>query len=273
MGSAPGTVDWLDLGSDEELLWTGQPGAVPLVPYLVIGAGVALSGVFIAALLTAPGSPFRYVLIGLFVGFGLFVAGWRSAERRGIAYAITTDAVYEKRGPAGADVSTTVLADVESVATEESALAGLIGRGTVRCYAPAANPKTPTLDGISSPEAVADLLARRCGLPAVERESRSVDDTATSVIPGESLATSNPGTADRSGPSADNGADRPTDREDEFVWGAPADEDDIRESTERSGGVGADTDAGSDGDSNTDAASDPNEQAGPNRRAHRDRTE
>jgi len=156
-------VSWLDLDTSEDVLWVGRPGVSPVVPFLVIGVGIAVFGVFLAALVTSPSSPFRFVLIGLFIGLGLFVAGWRSAERRSVAYAITSDAVYEKRGPSESDVSRTPRTDIESASVEQSALARLVDRGTVRCYAPTANRTTLTLDGIGSPEAAYALLTGRSG--------------------------------------------------------------------------------------------------------------
>jgi len=76
----PETADWLTLDGDEEIVWSGKPHEVSLIPALVVGLPLAL------------------ILIGLLIIAGSYL------QRENTQYVVTTDGLYKKTGVLSRDV-------------------------------------------------------------------------------------------------------------------------------------------------------------------------
>ena len=231
------SVEWLDTAAGERVRWVGRPGLTPIIPFVVIAIGVSLFGVLLAAALgpaDGPG-PIGFVLIGFAIGIGLFVVGWRLVQRRNVAYAITTGAVYERTGTSAAtDVSGISLAAIESASVDQSVLARFVDRGDVRMYAPTAERTSLTLDGVSRPNDVHALLIERNDrrdTSDTDRDAADADsappDAGSATLDGDS-ATPDVGSGVE-GSSVD-GTDRGSDGSDggngdRFIWGPSSNED------------------------------------------------
>jgi hypothetical protein len=285
-------AEWLD-AADEEVRWVGRPDLYPVVPFVVIAVGVGLFGVLLATFVpSAAGSgPVGFVLIGFFIGIGLFVVGWRLRQRRRVRYAITTEAVHERTGTSAADVSTIPLAAIESSSVDQPVLAGVVDRGTVRIYAPTTDRTTLTLDGISRPNEVRALLTARreasdtgrvpagTGSGSDVRNTPDTEGTATvgaddGVDPERGRAVSVPLRTDHDGRDdhGDEGRDEGSERsetvegsgtgndgegddEDQFVWGDSPSRDEQRSASgidEGDDDSDGDADAGVDNTDSTD---------------------
>jgi hypothetical protein len=176
------SVEWLD-ATDERVRWVGRPDLYPVAPFVAIAIGVGLVGVLLAAAVPSAvtrSGPIGFVLVGFFVGVGLFVLGWRLLQRRTTVYAITTDAVYEKTGFSSSRVSRVPLAAIESTSVDQSMLASVVDRGDVRIYAPATDRTTLALDGVSRPKEVRGLLTE----PSESAESVETDRDAIDIDTG-----------------------------------------------------------------------------------------
>lgn len=233
------SVEWLEAGAEEELHWVGRPDLSPVVPFVVIAVGVSLLGVLLATVIgpAAGSEPVSFVLIGFFIGIGLFVVGWRFAQRRSVAYAITTDAVYKKTGTSAVDVSAIALTAIESTSIDRSALARIVDRGTVRIYAPTADRPSLTLEGISRPSEVRAFLTDRDDTPDAGRDAADAGpDTLDTALEAEERNGTGEGENDES-------------EGNQFIWVRPSDEDERRFA---SAADGDDPDVDTDGASNGD---------------------
>ena len=224
------SVEWLDTAAEERVRWVGRPGLTPIIPFVVIAIGVSLFGVLLAAALgpaDGPG-PIGFVLIGFAIGIGLFVVGWRLVQRRNVAYAITTGAVYEKTGTSAAtDVSGISLAAIESASVDQSVLARFVDRGDVRLYAPTAERTSLTLDGVSRPNDVHTLLIERNDRRDTSDTDRDAADADSATLDGDSATPDvGSGVEGSSVDGTDRGSDGSDGRNgDRFIWGPSSNED------------------------------------------------
>lgn len=103
----PGTVDWLTLDEDEEIVWSGVPHESSLIPALVVGL------------------PLSLLLVGLFIIAGAYL------QRENTQYVVTTDALYKKTGVLSRDVQRIDFGKVQNTSYSQGFFGSRFGYGNV----------------------------------------------------------------------------------------------------------------------------------------------
>ncbi|WP_435195269.1 PH domain-containing protein [Natronomonas sp. EA1] len=99
--------DWLTLDQGEEIVWSGNPHPVSLVPALAIGI------------------PLSIVLIGLFIILSAYL------YRENTDYVVTTEALYMKTGILSRDVKRVSYDKVQNTSYSQGFLGTRYGYGTI----------------------------------------------------------------------------------------------------------------------------------------------
>lgn len=152
-------ADWIHLGEDEGVLWTGRPSRFTIAARLV--GGVILSFVGLALWLwfgTAdlPGG-LRHLPILLTLA-GFVYAGYVYLDWLRLLYVITDEEIYVKYGLVSRDVTQIRLSRVQNTTFEQSMIERGLQYGDVRIYTAGSGTEDLTLRSIPDPQAVTRLL-------------------------------------------------------------------------------------------------------------------
>ncbi|MFC7158100.1 PH domain-containing protein, partial [Halomarina halobia] len=179
MSSARDVPDWVTLGPNEQVVWSGHPSLYPAALSLVAGAVLFLLGPVSFALLPEPWS---------LIGIGLLLAGIAVAlvtyfRHRSTRYVITSNEVYEKRGLLSRQVTSLRMDRVQNTTYEQSFLQRLLSYGDVHRHRRLRRDgdRLPQRHRPAGGESVDLATARRPGLAVAGRRSRSRSRSRSSV--------------------------------------------------------------------------------------------
>ncbi|MFC7137344.1 PH domain-containing protein [Halobaculum litoreum] len=136
-GALPDGFDWLSLDPEEEVVWTGKPHSMSLVPALVIGI------------------PLSLVLVGLPIVASAYLA------RENTEYVITTEALYKKRGVLSRDVKRVGFEKVQDTSYTQGFFGTQFGFGDVDISTAGGSGVELSLDSVGDPKRIQELINER----------------------------------------------------------------------------------------------------------------
>ncbi|MFC7156711.1 PH domain-containing protein [Halomarina halobia] len=157
MSSARDVPDWVTLGPNEQVVWSGHPSLYPAALSLVAGAVLFLLGPVSFALLPEPWS---------LIGIGLLLAGIAVAlvtyfRHRSTRYVITSNEVYEKRGLLSRQVTSLRMDRVQNTTYEQSFLQRLLSYGDVHIDTAGSGGTEIVFHNVTDPQEVSQLISRQ----------------------------------------------------------------------------------------------------------------
>jgi len=137
-GSAlPDGFDWLSLDPEEEVVWTGKPHSMSLVPALVVGV------------------PLSLVLVGIPIIAGAYLS------RENTEYVITTEALYVKRGIVSRDVKRVGFEKVQDTSYAQGLFGTQFGYGSVDISTAGGSGVELSFDSVADPKRIQELVNER----------------------------------------------------------------------------------------------------------------
>ncbi|MFC7069058.1 PH domain-containing protein [Halobaculum lipolyticum] len=133
----PDGFDWLSLDPEEDVVWTGKPHSMSLVPALVIGI------------------PLSLVLIGI----PLIASAYLSRENT--EYVITTEALYKKRGVLSRDVKRVGFEKVQDTSYTQGFFGTQFGYGDVDISTAGGAGVELSFDSVGDPKRIQELVNER----------------------------------------------------------------------------------------------------------------
>lgn len=159
MGALParfGGADWLDLGSDEEVLWVGHPSVVPYLGGFAVGAVLIVAGIAGLILLG------EFALVGVLgIAAGLAVAGWTHYTRISTGYVITTAEIYHKEGLIARDVTQIHYERIQNTSFSQSTMERALSYGDVRITSAGTGEVEITLEHVPDPARLKRLVSEQ----------------------------------------------------------------------------------------------------------------
>lgn len=123
--SSDETPEWVTLGSDEEVVWTGRPSPYLVKYYIGVAVGVGLAAVLALWILPANWQWVGWVTLVA----ALAVAGYAYVAYRATVYVVTSAKVYRKRGIVRTSVDTVRLDRIQNVSFSQTFLQRLVNCG------------------------------------------------------------------------------------------------------------------------------------------------
>jgi uncharacterized membrane protein YdbT with pleckstrin-like domain len=145
----PDGFDWLSLDPEEEVVWTGKPHSMSLVPALVVGV------------------PLSLVLIGIPIIVAAYLA------RENTEYVITTEALYVKRGVVSRDVKRVGFEKVQDTSYAQGFFGTQFGYGSVDISTAGGSGVELSFDSVGDPKRIQELVNER-----IRARDRRGDDRA-----------------------------------------------------------------------------------------------
>lgn len=133
----PDGFDWLSLDPEEEVVWTGKPHSMSLVPALVVGV------------------PLSLVLIGIPIIVAAYLA------RENTEYVITTEALYVKRGIVSRDVKRVGFEKVQDTSYAQGFFGTQFGYGSVDISTAGGSGVELSFDSVGDPKRIQELVNER----------------------------------------------------------------------------------------------------------------
>ncbi len=195
-----GTVDWLTLDADEEIVWSGNPHKSSLIPALVVGV------------------PLSLLLVGLFIIAGAYL------QRENTQYVVTTDGLYKKTGVLSRDVQRIDFGKVQNTSYSQGFFGSQFGYGNVDVSTAGGSGVELQFRSVPDPREVQELINKRVKASRGDRTTESgetkrdvLDDILVelreirSTLDAQQESTNTSATASTSG----SGTDDPSRNEDE----------------------------------------------------------
>lgn len=158
----PDGFDWLSLDPEEEVVWTGNPHSMSLVPALVIGI------------------PLSLILVGLFIIASAYLT------RENTEYVITTEALYKKRGIISRDVKRVGFEKVQDTSYTQGFFGTQFGYGDVDISTAGGSGVELRFDSVEDPKRIQELVNER--IRARDGRSRDGDTETKGDVLGDILA-------------------------------------------------------------------------------------
>lgn len=133
----PDGFDWLSLDPEEEVVWTGKPHSMSLVPALVVGVPLSL----------------------VLVGIPIIVVAYLSRENT--EYVITTEALYVKRGVVSRDVKRVGFEKVQDTSYAQDVFGTQFGYGSVDISTAGGSGVELSFDSVADPKRIQELVNER----------------------------------------------------------------------------------------------------------------
>ncbi|GAA0195970.1 PH domain-containing protein [Halobaculum roseum] len=133
----PDGFDWLSLDPEEEVVWTGKPHSMSLVPALVVGVPLSL----------------------VLVGIPIVVSAYLSRENT--EYVITTEALYKKRGVVSRDVKRVGFEKVQDTSYSQDFFGTQFGYGSVDISTAGGSGVELSFDSVAEPKRIQELVNER----------------------------------------------------------------------------------------------------------------
>ena len=154
-------ADWIHLGEDEEIRWTGRPSKFTIAVALALAALVTVLGFVASALLAAwtdlPSWASALPLLVMFGGIGWAIAIYLDWLR--LLYVITDEQLYVKHGLISRDVTAIRLERVQNTSYEQTILERFLSFGDVRVFTAGTDTEDVTFRSVPNPERVKRTLA------------------------------------------------------------------------------------------------------------------
>lgn len=158
----PDGFDWLSLDPEEEVVWTGNPHSMSLVPALVIGI------------------PLSLILVGLFIIASAYLT------RENTEYVITTEALYKKRGILSRDVKRVGFEKVQDTSYTQGFFGTQFGYGNVDISTAGGSGVELRFDSVEDPKRIQELVNER--IRARDGRGRDGDAETKGDVLGDILA-------------------------------------------------------------------------------------
>lgn len=126
MSEASVDPEWAPLAEGESVRWVGGPRIQRAYPWLAVGALGLAVGVLAALVEVVP------LALILVTPLALLTAGWGWLSVTRVAFLVTTEALYARRGVLGVHVTTVPIDRVQNSEYAQHALGRALGYGTVR---------------------------------------------------------------------------------------------------------------------------------------------
>ncbi|WP_049980175.1 PH domain-containing protein [Halolamina rubra] len=144
-----GTVDWLTLDADEEIVWSGNPHESSLIPALVVGV------------------PLSLLLVGLFIIAGAYL------QRENTQYVVTTDGLYKKTGVLSRDVQRIDFGKVQNTSYSQGFFGSQFGYGNVDVSTAGGSGVELQFRSVPDPREVQELINKRVKASRGDRTTES----------------------------------------------------------------------------------------------------
>ncbi|WP_257298844.1 PH domain-containing protein [Haloarchaeobius sp. FL176] len=128
--------DWLSLDDDEEIVWSGNPHPMSIVPALVFGI------------------PLVILLVGIFVIVAAYL--WRENTD----YVVTTDGVYTKSGVFSRDVQRVDFDKVQNISFSQGVVGNYFGYGKVDISTAGGSGVEMQFQSVADPKSVQERINR-----------------------------------------------------------------------------------------------------------------
>jgi len=145
----PETREWLTLGEDEAIVWSGNPHESSLIPALVVGLPLAI------------------VLIGLFIIAGAYL------QRENTQYVVTTDGLYKKTGVISRDVQRIDFGKVQNTSYSQGFFGSRFGYGNVDISTAGGSGIEMQFASVPDPREVQELINKRVKSSRGDRTTES----------------------------------------------------------------------------------------------------
>ncbi|QLG61794.1 PH domain-containing protein [Halorarum salinum] len=145
--------DWLTLDPDEEVVWSGIPHVLSIVPALVVGV------------------PLSLILVGIPIVVSAYLG------RKNTEYVLTTDALYKKRGILSRDVKRIGFEKVQDTSYTQDFLGTRFGYGTVEISTAGGAGVELSFDDVPDPKRVQELVNER-----IRARGRGDGETKSDVL-------------------------------------------------------------------------------------------
>lgn len=170
-------ADWLHLGSDERVLWSGRPSRLTIAVSVIGGLLLGLAG--IAATWWAlgwaadAGVPDWFGYLPLLVALaGVGWAGYVYLHWLRLLYVLTDEEIYVKRGLVSRDVTQIRLDRVQNTTFEQSMVERVFRYGDVSIYTAGTSTDDVCFRDVPNPQRVAGILTDLIGEHSEERRDR-----------------------------------------------------------------------------------------------------
>lgn len=163
-------ADWLQLGSDEEILWAGHPSIVPYLPGYLLGGALVVAGTVGALALNEFGFLGAIVLVG-----GFLLVGLAHYRRVATSYVITTTQAYYKEGLLSRNVTQIRYDRIQNTSFTQSIPERLLSYGDVVITSAGTGEIEITFRGVPDPARIKHLLADQLDKVARERTGSGSD--------------------------------------------------------------------------------------------------
>lgn len=151
--------EWVTLGEDERVVWSGTPTLFLSAGSLLGGLLVAVAGVLLYAFVPAD-VEFRWVAL-LLIPAGLALMAYAYVRHQSTRYVVTTNEVYRKEGLLSREVTSLRLDRVQNTSYEQSALERLLSYGDVRVDTAGTGGTEITFESVSNPQEISGLLTEQ----------------------------------------------------------------------------------------------------------------
>jgi uncharacterized membrane protein YdbT with pleckstrin-like domain len=164
----PEDADWLHLGDDETIRWTGRPSGYTIAITLGTALALAVGGLVLTAwLVSAAGGGDVPVWVG-YLPLGLTVVGvvWAAATYLDwirLLYVITDEEIYVKHGLVSRDVTQVRLSRVQNTGYSQSTLERMLSYGDVEVYTAGTSTQDIVFESVPHPVRVTETLTTLLG--------------------------------------------------------------------------------------------------------------
>ena len=155
---------WVSLDADEELLWVGHKSWWAVGWWVVGGAVLVLGGLAGTGFLAGPSDlvePPLTLAPLIAVGLGIIVAGYALLKHRSVAYAVTENEVYEKRGVVSSNVTQIPLSRVQNIEMSVGLIDRLLSYGNVTVRTAGTESPNIHLVNVPKPRDLHDTISAR----------------------------------------------------------------------------------------------------------------
>jgi uncharacterized membrane protein YdbT with pleckstrin-like domain len=128
--------DWLSLDADEEILWSGNPHPMSIVPALIFGV------------------PLLILLVGIVIIVGAYL--WRENTD----YVVTTDGLYTKSGVFSRDVQRVDFDKVQNISFSQGVVGTYFGYGNVDISTAGGSGVEMQFQSVADPKSVQERINR-----------------------------------------------------------------------------------------------------------------
>lgn len=159
-----GAPEWLPLNGEEDLLWRDQRRVWTILPAVIAGSAMILTGLFALADVVpalGPAGPVFDAVAVLLVFAGLFLAGWRYLDVTNTEYAVTDDGVYRKRGILSRRVTAVDYETIQNVSYSQNITGVLFDHGSLGFDTAGGMGTELSFRDVDDPTAVQKLVSER----------------------------------------------------------------------------------------------------------------